>query len=60
MPISKRVARFNLHVTNRVTRRFAGRMPGFAIVTHVGRRSGRVYRTPAKTSSATTAATRSR
>jgi deazaflavin-dependent oxidoreductase (nitroreductase family) len=33
-------------VTNRITRRFAGRVPGFAIVTHVGRRSGRTYRTP--------------
>jgi deazaflavin-dependent oxidoreductase (nitroreductase family) len=46
VPIPERVARLNKHVTNRVTRRFAGRLPGFAIVTHVGRRSGRVYRTP--------------
>jgi deazaflavin-dependent oxidoreductase (nitroreductase family) len=33
-------------VTNHVTRLFAGRLPGFAIVSHVGRRSGRTYRTP--------------
>jgi hypothetical protein len=46
MPISKRVARFNTRVTNRVTRHIASWMPGFAIVCHVGRRSGRLYRTP--------------
>jgi deazaflavin-dependent oxidoreductase (nitroreductase family) len=46
MPISKRVAHFNKRVTNRVTRHIASWMPGFAIVSHVGRRSGRVYRTP--------------
>lgn len=46
MPISKRVARFNKRVTNRVTRHIAPWMPGFALVSHVGRRSGRLYRTP--------------
>jgi deazaflavin-dependent oxidoreductase (nitroreductase family) len=46
MPIPKRVAHFNKRVTNRVTRHIAGWMPGFAIVTHVGRRSGRTYHTP--------------
>ena len=46
MPLSRRVARFNTHVTNRITRHIAGWLPGFAIVTHVGRRSGRIYRTP--------------
>src|ERR1017187_7513162 len=40
------VAAFNLAVTNRITSRFAARLPGFGILTHVGRRSGRVYRTP--------------
>ena|ERR1700733_9644000 len=40
------VARFNLAVTNRITSRFAARLPGFGIVTHVGRKSGKVYRTP--------------
>jgi deazaflavin-dependent oxidoreductase (nitroreductase family) len=40
------VAAFNQVVTNRITSRFAGRLPGFGILTHVGRKSGRVYRTP--------------
>jgi deazaflavin-dependent oxidoreductase (nitroreductase family) len=40
------VAAFNLAVTNRITGRFADRLPGFGIVTHVGRKSGKVYRTP--------------
>lgn len=46
MALPKRLARFNLVVTNRVVGPFARRLPGFAIVSHVGRRSGRVYRTP--------------
>ena len=46
MPISRRVARFNKRVTNRITRHIASWMPGFAIVSHVGRHSGRLYRTP--------------
>jgi deazaflavin-dependent oxidoreductase (nitroreductase family) len=40
------VAAFNLAVVNRVTGRFAGRAPGFGILTHVGRNSGRACRTP--------------
>jgi deazaflavin-dependent oxidoreductase (nitroreductase family) len=40
------VAVFNLAVTNRITSRFADRLPGFGILTHVGRKSGRVSRTP--------------
>ena len=40
------VAAFNLAVTNRITSRFAARLPGFGILRHVGRKSGRVYRTP--------------
>jgi deazaflavin-dependent oxidoreductase (nitroreductase family) len=40
------VAAFNLAVTNRITSRFAARLPGFGIVTHAGRKSGKVYRTP--------------
>jgi deazaflavin-dependent oxidoreductase (nitroreductase family) len=46
MPLPKRLARFNRHVTNRVLGPVARYLPGFAVVTHVGRRSGRVYRTP--------------
>jgi deazaflavin-dependent oxidoreductase (nitroreductase family) len=40
------VAAFNLAITNRITSRFAARLPGFGILTHVGRKSGKVYRTP--------------
>jgi deazaflavin-dependent oxidoreductase (nitroreductase family) len=40
------VAAFNLAVTNRITSRFADRVPGFGIVSHVGRKSGKLYRTP--------------
>jgi deazaflavin-dependent oxidoreductase (nitroreductase family) len=40
------VAAFNLAVTNRITSRFADRLPGFGILTHVGRKSGRLYHTP--------------
>ena len=40
------VATFNLAVTNRITSLFASRLPGFGIVTHKGRKSGRIYRTP--------------
>lgn len=46
MPMSRSMARFNHYVTNPVFRRFAGWVPGFAIVTHVGRRTGKSYRTP--------------
>lgn len=40
------VAAFNLAITNRVTSPFAARLPGFGLITHVGRKSGRSYRTP--------------
>jgi deazaflavin-dependent oxidoreductase (nitroreductase family) len=40
------VAAFNLAVTNRITSRFAARLPGFGILTHVGRKSEKIYRTP--------------
>jgi deazaflavin-dependent oxidoreductase (nitroreductase family) len=40
------LAKFNIVVTNRITGLFAGWVPGFGILTHVGRRSGKVYRTP--------------
>jgi deazaflavin-dependent oxidoreductase (nitroreductase family) len=46
MTMPKAVARFARDVINPVTRHFAGRMPPFAIVRHVGRWSGREYRTP--------------
>jgi len=40
------LAKFNIAVTNRITSLFAGWLPGFGILTHVGRKSGKVYRTP--------------
>jgi deazaflavin-dependent oxidoreductase (nitroreductase family) len=46
MPLPKSLAKFNLRVTNHVLGPFAQRLPGFAVVRHVGRRSGRSYRTP--------------
>jgi deazaflavin-dependent oxidoreductase (nitroreductase family) len=42
------VAAFNRAIVNRIIVRFAARLPGFGIVTHVGRKSGRLYRTPVK------------
>lgn len=42
----RRLARFNRHVTNRITRPAAARLPGLGVVVHTGRRSGREYRTP--------------
>ena len=46
MPLPRRLARFNRVATNRVVGPFARYLPGFALVSHVGRRSGRTYRTP--------------
>jgi deazaflavin-dependent oxidoreductase (nitroreductase family) len=46
MPLPKRLARFNRLVTNPVLGPVARRLPGFAIVSHIGRRSGRAYQTP--------------
>jgi deazaflavin-dependent oxidoreductase (nitroreductase family) len=40
------MARFNRRVTNRLTRPLARRLPGFGVVVHRGRRSGRRYETP--------------
>jgi deazaflavin-dependent oxidoreductase (nitroreductase family) len=40
------VARFNRVATNPITRQMATRVPGFGIVIHTGRKSGRRYRTP--------------
>lgn len=46
MPLPVWLGRFNRTVTNRVSRLVAGHLPGFGIVVHVGRKSGRRYRTP--------------
>jgi deazaflavin-dependent oxidoreductase (nitroreductase family) len=46
MPAPRSLARFNKRFTNRLTSKVAGYLPGFAIVSHIGRKSGRTYRTP--------------
>jgi deazaflavin-dependent oxidoreductase (nitroreductase family) len=43
MALPRGLARFNRVVTNRITGPFAGHLPGFAIVEHVGRKSGTHY-----------------
>ena len=44
----RRAARFNRTVANKLVGPVLTRMPGFGAVHHVGRRSGREYRTPVK------------
>jgi deazaflavin-dependent oxidoreductase (nitroreductase family) len=40
------LAKFNILVTNRITGLFAPWLPGFGMLTHVGRKSRKIYRTP--------------
>ena len=46
MPAPRWMARVNRRFTNRVTGTFSPILPGFGVVLHEGRRSGRRYRTP--------------
>lgn len=46
MQIPRGVATFNKHVNNRVQGLWAGALPPWAMILHVGRRSGTAYRTP--------------
>jgi deazaflavin-dependent oxidoreductase (nitroreductase family) len=46
MQLPQWLARFNRYVTNPVQRLWAGFIPAMGILEHVGRRSGRPYRTP--------------
>jgi deazaflavin-dependent oxidoreductase (nitroreductase family) len=46
MPMPKAMARINRVATNRITRPLLRRLPGFGVVVHHGRRSGRRYETP--------------
>jgi deazaflavin-dependent oxidoreductase (nitroreductase family) len=48
MPASRRLARFNRAVANRIVGRGLSMLPGFGAIVHRGRRSGREYRTPVK------------
>ena len=42
------LAKINIAFTNPIVGLFAGRLPNLAILTHIGRKSGKVYRTPVK------------
>lgn len=46
MPAPRSMARLQRKVINPVMRHVAGRIPVMSLVVHVGRRSGREYRTP--------------
>ena len=46
MPLPEWLARLNRALTNRVAGPAARWVPGFGVVTHRGRRSSRLYRTP--------------
>ncbi|OBF21531.1 nitroreductase family deazaflavin-dependent oxidoreductase [Mycobacterium sp. ACS4331] len=46
MRMPRRAAEFNRRVTNRAARRVAGWLPTLGVLEHVGRTSGRHYRTP--------------
>lgn len=46
MQLPQRLARFNRHVTNPIQRIWAGFAPTFGILEHVGRKSGKTFRTP--------------
>lgn len=48
MTLKRKLARFNRTVANRIVGPTLARLPGFAMVHHRGRRSGREYRTPVK------------
>jgi deazaflavin-dependent oxidoreductase (nitroreductase family) len=44
--LGRRMARFNRQVLNHMMRPLARHLPGFGVIIHRGRRSGRVYETP--------------
>ncbi len=46
MPVPHAVARFNKRYTNRFIEPVVRRLPGFAVVHHIGRRSGTNFATP--------------
>jgi deazaflavin-dependent oxidoreductase (nitroreductase family) len=49
VPLSRSLARLNRHFTNRILGPLAKVTPMFGVVHHIGRRSGREYRTPVTT-----------
>jgi deazaflavin-dependent oxidoreductase (nitroreductase family) len=46
LPRTRFILPFTTHVLNRFTRLFVHRLPGFAIISHRGRKSGELHRTP--------------
>jgi deazaflavin-dependent oxidoreductase (nitroreductase family) len=48
MTLKRKLARFNRTVANRIVGPTFARLPGFGMVHHRGRKSGREYRTPVK------------
>jgi deazaflavin-dependent oxidoreductase (nitroreductase family) len=46
MKLSRRVARFNKLINNRIQGVYAWLVPPWAVMLHRGRRTGRLYRTP--------------
>ena len=46
MPAPRWLARFNLHVTNRLLSPLANHLQGMGVIVHIGRRTHRRYRTP--------------
>jgi deazaflavin-dependent oxidoreductase (nitroreductase family) len=48
MTLNRRFARFNRTLANRIVGPTLARLPGFGMIHHRGRRSGREYRTPVK------------
>ena len=45
-PRTRFIRPFATHILNPFTRHFVHRLPGFAIISHRGRKSGRIHRTP--------------
>ena len=46
LPRTRFILPFTTHIVNRFTRLFVHRLPGFAIISHRGRKSGVIHRTP--------------
>jgi len=46
MPLPRWLGRFNVRVTNRILGPIVMYVPGYGRVVHVGRRTGRIHRTP--------------
>ena len=44
--LGRRMARFNRQILNHLTRPLARHLPGFGVIIHRGRRTGRIYETP--------------